>query len=68
MLDEYNYTETESGRSETLVKAIERIEVLERKLSIAMDTLHEILNEGLYNLDEDAAYIRDQLKEIENVQ
>lgn len=68
MLDEYNYTETESGRSETLVKAIERIEVLERKLSIAMDTLHEILNEDLYNLDEDAAYIRDQLKEIENVQ
>lgn len=68
MLDEYNYTETESGRSETLVKAIDRIEVLERKLSIAMDTLHEILNEDLYNMDEDAAYIRNQLKEIENVQ
>jgi len=68
MLDEYNYTETESGRSETLVKAIERIEVLERKLNIAMDTLHEILNDDLYNTDEDAAYIRDQLKEIENVQ
>lgn len=38
-LEEYNYNEVESGRVETLVQAIEKIEVLERKLEIAMRCL-----------------------------
>ncbi len=38
MLDEYNYEEIESGRVETLVQAIDKIELLERKLAIAMET------------------------------
>ena len=44
MLEEWNYTESESGRSETLIKAIEKIEILEKKLAIATDGLNEIKN------------------------
>lgn len=44
MLEEWNYTESESGRSETLIKAIEKIEMLEKKLAIATDGLNEIKN------------------------
>lgn len=36
MLDKYNYTEQESGRTETLIKAIERIELLQKQLRIAL--------------------------------
>lgn len=67
MLDEYNYTETESGRSETLVQAIDRIEILERKLSIATHTLHDILWHWSYDPETDAYGVQKALKEIENV-
>lgn len=33
MLDKYNYTETESGRTDTLVQALDKIERLEKQLN-----------------------------------
>ena len=38
-LEEYNYNEEPSGRVETLVQAIDKIEVLERKLERAVRCL-----------------------------
>lgn len=35
MLDKYNYTEVESGRSETLIKALEKIEKMREALELA---------------------------------
>ena len=37
MLKDYTYEEQESGRSETLVQSIEKIERLEKQLNIAKD-------------------------------
>lgn len=39
MLDDYTYEEIESGRVETLVQAIDKIEKLEMKLKIALRCL-----------------------------
>lgn len=45
MLEEWNYTESESGRSETLIKAIEKIEILEKKLNLALSCIKDYANE-----------------------
>lgn len=45
MLEEWSYDETESGRSETLIKAIEKIELLEKKLNLAIFTLKRYADE-----------------------
>lgn len=39
MLQDYTYEEQESGRSETLVQALERCERLEKQLNIAVEAL-----------------------------
>ena len=39
MLQDYTYEEQESGRSETLVRALERCERLEKQLNIAVEAL-----------------------------
>ena len=39
MLQDYTYEEQESGRSETLVQALERCERLEKQLNIAIEAL-----------------------------
>jgi hypothetical protein len=36
MLDKYKYTEQESGRTDTLIQALEKIERLEKQLKIAL--------------------------------
>ena len=63
-LDEYNYTERESGRTETLVQALDKIEKLEEGLNRAIDVLQDIIDTDKYNLDEDRAYIELELEEI----
>lgn len=45
MLEPYNYSEQESGRSDTLVKAIERIEKLEKQLEVAVKALKTYADE-----------------------
>jgi len=76
MLDEYNYDEVESGRSETLVKAIEKIEVLEKKLEIAICGLSQIKSMGFERylmpngwraVSEMRGVAEKTLKEIKNV-
>lgn len=44
MLQDYTYEEQESGRSETLVQALERCERLEKQLNIAVEALETIIN------------------------
>lgn len=39
MLEEYTYEEVPSGRTDTLVKALEKIETLEKQLEIALEVL-----------------------------
>lgn len=76
MLDEYNYDEVESGRSETLVKAIEKIEILEKKLEIAIYGLSQIKSMGFERylmangwqaVSEMRGVAEKTLKEIKNV-
>jgi hypothetical protein len=50
MLDKYNYTETESGRSDTLVQALERCERLEKQLKIALGVLSQYAEAPTRNL------------------
>lgn len=63
-LDDYNYTERESGRTETLVQALDKIEKLEEGLNRAIDVIQDIIDTDKYNLDEDRAYIETELEEI----
>ena len=39
MIEPYNYNDEPSGRSETLVQALERCERLEKQLNIAVEAL-----------------------------
>ena len=63
-LEEYSYDEVESGRGETLVKALEKMEKLEEGLNRALTVLQDIIDTDKYNLDEDRAYIEEELEEI----
>lgn len=47
MLEEYTYNEIPSGRTDTLVKAIEKIEKLEKQLAIAVKVLEHYENKHL---------------------
>ena len=42
MIERYNYNDEPSGRSETLVQALERCERLEKQLKIAAQALDEV--------------------------
>lgn len=39
MLEDYTYQEQVSGRTDTLIKALDRIKILEQKLAIAIEVL-----------------------------
>ena len=45
MLEDWDYKERESGRSETLIKAIEKIESLEKKLNLALSCIKDYADE-----------------------
>lgn len=62
MLEEYTYTERESGRTDTLVKAIEKIELLEKKLNIAVKYLKKLTHKEDWRLAREALQ---QIKELE---
>jgi hypothetical protein len=42
MIEKYNYNDEPSGRSETLIQALERCERLEKQLKIAVEDLYVI--------------------------
>lgn len=43
-IEPYNYNDEPSGRSETLVQALEKIERLEKQLKIAVEALEKGIN------------------------
>ena len=61
VLDEYNYEEEESGRTETLVKTIDKVEILKQQLEIAKKCLSIYAQAG-------HTQAKKALKDIENVQ
>lgn len=67
-LEEYNYNEEPSGRVETLVQAIDKIEVLEKQLKIAISSMRDS-RELFFQLNkiEIADAIGKQLNEIEEL-
>lgn len=60
MLEEYTYQEQPSGRTDTLVKAIEKIEKLEKQLAIAVEVLK------YYENKRKCQKALEQIKEVEN--
>lgn len=44
-IEPYNYNDEPSGRAETLTKALEKCERLEKQLKIAVEALEEYANE-----------------------
>lgn len=45
MIERYNYNDEPSGRSETLVQALEKIERLEKQLKIAVEAIKAVLHD-----------------------
>lgn len=60
MLEEYTYQEQPSGRTDTLVKALEKIEKLEKQLAIAVEVLK------YYENKRKCQKALEQIKEVEN--
>lgn len=56
MLEDWSYDEIESGRPETLVKAIERIEKLEKQLNLAKLYLKKYADEDSWIAATDAEW------------
>ena len=52
MIEPYNYNDEPSGRSETLVQSIEKIERLEKQLNIAVETLKELTNSDNWEIEQ----------------
>lgn len=69
MLEEYTYQEQQDGRVDTLVKAIDRIELLEKQLKITLDALKEIYlwgDDEFFNAVNIAEKTFAKIKEIRN--
>jgi len=56
-----------SGRTDMLIQALEKIERLEKQLKIAVETLKNVIEEDMYNLDEHRAFIEQKLQNIEEL-
>ena len=69
MIEPYNYNDEPSGRSETLVQAIEKIERLEKQLKIALSSMRDS-RELFYQLSQIviADAIGKQLHEIKELE
>lgn len=52
MLKDYTYEEQDSGRVDTLVQAIERIERLEKQLEIAVKALKDLTNSDNWSVEQ----------------
>ena len=67
-IEPYNYNDEPSGRSETLVQALDRCERLEKQLKIAVKALKNIIKEDMYNLDEHRVFVEGVLKRIKELE
>ena len=67
-IEPYNYNDEPSGRSETLVQALEKCERLEKQLEIAVEALKDIYewaDDGCFNATDIAEKALRQIKELE---
>lgn len=60
MLEEYTYNEIPSGRTDTLVKALDKIEKLKKQLAIAVEVLR------YYENKRKCQKALEKIKEVEN--
>ena len=51
-IERYNYNDEPSGRSETLIQALEKIERLEKQLNIAVEALKELTNSDNWEIEQ----------------
>lgn len=56
-IEPYNYNDEPSGRSETLVQALERCERLETQLEIAKAVIYSVLHDKFINENADAGLV-----------
>ena len=52
MIEPYNYNDEPSGRSETLIQALEKIERLEKQLKIAVEALKNLTNSDNWSVEQ----------------
>ena len=52
MIERYNYNDEPSGRSETLVQALERCERLGKQLKIAVEALKDLTNSDNWSVEQ----------------
>ena len=45
MIERYNYNDEPSGRTDTLIQALEKIERLEKQLKIATEAINAVLHD-----------------------
>jgi hypothetical protein len=65
MLDKYNYTEQESGRTDTLIQALDKIERLEKQYDRAKWWLNEIVKNHRFTPISTAEKALKDLEELE---
>lgn len=51
-IEPYNYNDEPSGRSETLVQALDRCERLEKQLKIAVEALKDLANSDNWSVEQ----------------
>ena len=56
-IEPYNYNDEPSGRTDTLIKAIEKIERLENQLEIAKAVIYSVLHDKFINENADAGLV-----------
>lgn len=56
-IEPYNYNDEPSGRSETLIQALEKIERLETQLEIAKAVIYSVLHDKFINENADAGLV-----------
>ena len=52
MIEPYNYNDEPSGRTETLVQALDRCERLEKQLKIAVEALKNLTNSDNWSVEQ----------------
>ena len=56
-IEPYNYNDEPSGRSETLIQDLEKIERLEKQLEIAKAVIYSVLHDKFINENADAGLV-----------
>ena len=57
MIEPYNYNDVPSGRTDTLTRALDRCERLEKQLEIAKAVIYSVLHDKFINENADAGLV-----------